>query len=76
MTSIVAVMMVTMAMDNGGGDHGVDGGRGGGDDDVDEGGDDGNYGNNSNSNSNTKSFICMTIKELQYCKSYSSKIKY
>ena len=27
---------------------------------------------NSNSNSNTKSFICMTIKELQYCKSYSS----
>ena len=46
MTSIVAVMMVTMAMDNGGGDHGVDVGGGGGDDDVDEGGDDGIYGNN------------------------------
>ena len=44
MTSIVAVMMITMAMDNGGGDHGV---NGGGDDDVDEGGDDGNYGNNN-----------------------------
>ena len=43
MTSIVAVMMVTIVMDNGGGDHGVDGGY----DDVDEGGDDGNYGNNN-----------------------------
>ena len=27
------------------------------------------YGLNNNNN-NTKSFICMTIKELQYCKSY------
>ena len=26
--------------------------------------------NNNNNNNNTKSFICMTIKELQYCKSY------
>ena len=43
MTSIVAVMMVTIVMDNGGGDHGVDGGY----DDVDEGGDDGNYENDN-----------------------------
>ena len=40
-------MMVTMAMDNGSGDHGVDDDGGGGDDDADEGGDDGNYSNNN-----------------------------
>ena len=27
-------------------------------------------------NSNTKCFICMTIKELQHCKSYKSKSQY
>ena len=30
----------------------------------------GNVSLQNNNNDNTKSFICMTIKELQYCKSY------
>ena len=31
---------------------------------------------NNNNNNNNKCFICVTIKELQYCKGYKSKFKY